>query len=99
MPFAFNIIGFIFFVLSTLLQVLMFAIIANAILSWLLAFDVLNYRNRIVYQIAMGLDRITSPVLAPLRRFIPPLGGIDLTPIIALIIIQGVQIYLLNPFM
>lgn len=94
-----NPIGFIFFVIYALLQLLLVSIIANAILSWLLAFDVLNYRNRIVYQFAMALDRVTSPVLAPLRRFIPPLGGIDLTPIIALIVIQGIQIYLIRPFM
>ena len=92
-----GVIGFIFFVLGALLQLLLFAIIANAILSWLFAFDVINYRNRFVAQVAEFLDRFTSPILAPLRRIIPPLGGIDLTPIVALLIIQGVQGYLLPP--
>ena len=92
-----GVIGFLFFVLGALLQLLLFAIIANAILSWLFAFDVINYRNRFVAQVAEFLDRFTSPILAPLRRVIPPLGGIDLTPIVALLITQGVQGYLLPP--
>ena len=89
------IIGFIFFVIDALLGLLVLAIIVSAILSWLFAFDVINHRNRFVSQLAYALDRITGPVLAPLRRFIPPLGGIDVTPIVALIVIQGVQNYLL----
>lgn len=89
------IIGFLFFVLNALLGLLRLAIIINAILSWLVAFDVINYRNRIVAGLAEALDRIVSPVLAPLRSFIPPLGGMDITPIIALIIITGIMSYLL----
>ena len=92
-----GVIGFIFFLIGALLQLLLFAIIANAILSWLFAFDVINYRNRFVAQVAEFLDRFTSPILAPLRRVIPPLGGMDLTPIVALLLIQGVQGYLLPP--
>lgn len=92
-----GLVGFVFFLIGAALQLLVFAIIANAILSWLFAFDVINYRNRFVYQVATVLDRITSPILAPLRRVIPPLGGIDLTPIIALLVIQGVRAYLLPP--
>jgi YggT family protein len=90
-----GLIGFLFFVLNSALNLLLLAIIANAILSWLLAFDVINYRNRFVYQLATGLDRLTSPMMAPFRRFIPPLGGIDITPIIVIIIIRGIQGYIL----
>lgn len=89
------IIGFVFFILGALLNLLRLAIIVGAILSWLFAFDVINYRNRFVASLAEALDRITAPVLAPLRAFIPPLGGIDITPIIALIIITGIMNYLL----
>lgn len=95
MTIAASLVGFLFFLIGAALQLLLIAIIANAILSWLFAFDVVNYRNRFVYQLATVLDRVTSPILAPLRRFIPPLGGIDLTPIVALIVIQGLQIYLI----
>ena len=69
------IIGFVFFILGALLQLLLLAIIVQAILSWLFAFDVINHRNRFVAQIADFLDRIVGPVLAPFRRIIPPLGG------------------------
>ena len=89
------IIGFVFFVLGALLQLLWLAIIISAILSWLFAFDVINYRNRFVASLAEALDRITGPVLAPFRRIIPPLGGIDITPIIVLILISGIQRILL----
>ena len=86
-------INFLFFVAGAILQLLVFAIIISAILSWLIAFDVINDRNRFVYNLAMTLDRITGPIMAPFRRFIPPLGGIDVTPIIVLILISGIQSY------
>ena len=95
MEFAAAVIGFIFFVANAILTLLVWAVIISAVLSWLFAFDVINHRNRFVSQLAYALDRITGPVLAPLRRFIPPLGGIDVTPIVALILIQGIQNYLL----
>ena len=89
------VLGFVFFVANALLLLLVIAIIASAVLSWLFAFDVVNPRNRFVGQLSYALDRFTDPILAPLRRFIPGLGGIDITPIIALIVIQGVRAYLL----
>ena len=88
-------INFIFFVIDALLNLFVLALIVNAVLSWLLAFDVVNSRNRFVYGLMTALDRIVSPVLAPLRSIIPSLGGIDITPIIAWIIISGIRIYLL----
>jgi YggT family protein len=87
--------SFIEFILGALLQLLTWAIIGNAILSWLIAFDVINLRHPFARQVARFLDAVTAPVLAPFRRFIPPIGGIDITPIIALLVIQGVQFYLL----
>ncbi len=89
------IIGFVFFILGSLFGLLRLAIIVSAILSWLFAFDVINHRNRFVNQLADVLDRIVGPILAPLRRVIPPLGGVDITPIIALLLITGVMNYLL----
>jgi YggT family protein len=90
--------GFICFLIGSLFQLLWLAIIINAILSWLFAFEVINYRNRFVAQVAQTLDAVVTPVLAPLRRFIPSLGGLDITPIIALLLISGIQGYLLPPF-
>jgi len=89
------IIEFLFFIIESLLNLFVIALIINAILSWLFAFDVINYRNRFVASLAETLDRIVGPVLAPLRQFIPNLGGIDITPIIAWILIRGIQIFLL----
>ncbi|MDP2764574.1 MAG: YggT family protein [Brevundimonas sp.] len=89
------IIGFIFFVIDALLGLLVLAIIVSAVLSWLFAFDVINHRNRFVNRLASALDSLVAPVLAPIRSIIPPLGGIDITPIVVLIIIHGVRVYLL----
>ena len=87
--------SFIYFILDAILGLIIWAIIINAIISWLVAFDVINLRNRIVYSIAHFLDAVTRPILRPFQRLIPPLGGVDVTPILALLVIQGVRIYLL----
>ena len=91
-----GIAGFICFIIGSLLGLLLLAIIINAILSWLFAFDIINHRNRFVSQLAQTLDMIVQPILAPLS-FIPSLGGLDIRPIIAWLIITGMQRYLLPP--
>jgi len=91
------IIGFAFFLFDAVLGLLALAIIISAILSWLIAFDVVNLRNRFVYSVASFLEAVVRPVLYPLQRMIPPFGGIDITPIIALLLIQGMRGYLLRP--
>ena len=95
MELAIGIVNFVFFITNALLQLLLLAIIISAVLSWLFAFDVINHRNRFVNQIAMTLDSVVSPVLAPFRRFIPPLGGLDISPIVAILVIRGLQLFLL----
>ncbi|NBB53470.1 YggT family protein [Rhizobium sp. CRIBSB] len=92
-----GIAGFICFLINSLLGLLVLALLVNAILSWLLAFDIINYRNRFVAQIAQTLEMIVAPVLAPFRAFIPSLGGLDITPVLAWIVISGMQRYLLPP--
>ncbi|MFM8940257.1 MAG: YggT family protein [Phenylobacterium sp.] len=87
--------GFIHFILHNLIQIMIWAIIIGAIMSWLTAFNVINLRNPVVDRIQQVLETVTAPVLAPLQRFIPPIGGLDITPIFALLILQGVQRYLL----
>ena len=89
------IITFVFFIASALLSLLWWAIIISAVMSWLVAFDVINLRNRAVYQISNFLDRVTGPVLRPFQRLIPPLGGIDVSAIIVLLLITGVKDILL----
>jgi YggT family protein len=71
--------------------------VAAAVLSWLIAFNVLNPRSPTVYQIWRFLDAITAPILAPFRRFIPPLGNVDISFLVAFLVIQGIRNYILPP--
>jgi len=86
---------FLYFIVSSLLELLIWAIIISAIISWLVAFDVINLRNRYVYSAARFLDAVTRPVLRPVQRIIPPLGGVDISPIIVILVLQGAARYLL----
>ena len=85
-------INFVFFILGARLSLLWGAIVISAILSWLVAFDVVNYRNRFVYSVGSFLDQITRPLLEPFRRIIPSLGGIDVSPIVVILLLQFVNI-------
>jgi YggT family protein len=58
------------------------------VLSWLVVFNVVNVRNRFVYQLGRFLDAITEPVLRPIRRIVPLIGGIDLSPIVLIFALQ-----------
>jgi YggT family protein len=88
-------IAFVFLVLQLLIQAVIWIVIANAIVSWLIAFDVINMRNATARQVVRFLDQVTRPLLAPLRRVIPPLGGIDVTPVILIILLQAAAVTLL----
>ncbi|HEX5262680.1 MAG TPA: YggT family protein [Phenylobacterium sp.] len=90
-------IHFVIFIVRALLQALIFAIIVSAVLSWLVAFDVINLRNRFVYSVAHFLDAVTRPVLRPVQKIIPPLGGVDISPVIVIIVLQGALSYLIPP--
>lgn len=69
-------------------------IIASAIFSWLYAFNVVNPRNQVVGSIGNMLYRLTEPVLRPIRRYMPDLGGVDISPIIVLLVIFFLQQFL-----
>lgn len=71
-----------------LVQLVIFVIIASVILSWLFAFGVVNPYNPTVRQIQMVISGITDPVLRPARRFIPTLGGLDLSALVTLLVLQ-----------
>lgn len=87
--------NFLYFIVRALIELLIWAIIVNAVISWLVAFDVVNMRNRFVYNVSRFLDAVTAPVLRPLQRIIPPLGGVDISPIIVILVLQGAVRYLL----
>ena len=77
----------ILILIDTILNLYVWCIIISAILSWLVAFNVVNTSNRIVHMVGDFLYRITEPVLRPFRKFIPNLGGIDVSPIIVILLI------------
>ena len=73
------------------LQLYMWLVIAAAILSWLVAFNVVNTRNQVVAMVSEFLYRITEPALRPIRQFLPNLGGIDISPVILFLIIIFIE--------
>ena len=88
-------------ILGPLIRILIFAlnlyvwvVIASAIISWLIAFNVINTYNRGVHVVRDFLYRITEPALRPLRRFIPYLGGVDIAPIVLILIIYFLEMVL-----
>lgn len=78
------------------LDIYWWLLIASAIFSWLYAFNVINPRNQAVATIGNALFRITEPALRPIRRLLPDLGGIDISPIILLLIIFFVRQFILT---
>ena len=86
--------GFLELIVHWVLQALIWVIIASAVMSWLIAFNVINDRNRLVRDVERFFWAVTRPVLWPLRRVIPPLGAVDITPIIAILILSAAQTYL-----
>jgi YggT family protein len=82
------------------LQLYIYLLIAAVIVSWLIAFNVVNTRNQFVAMVADFLFKITEPALRPIRRFMPNLGGIDISPVILILIIiliENVIIYYIRP--
>jgi YggT family protein len=81
-------------IVSSVIGLLVMVLVINAVMSWLIAFDVINLRNRLVYSISRTLDGISNPVLAPVRRIMPNMGGLDISPVITIIILQAARLYL-----
>ncbi len=89
------IIDFTQIIVTFLLEAIIWVVIINAVLSWLIAFQVINVRNRAVYSIVSFLDAVTRPILAPVRRIIPTLGGVDISPVILIVVIQAASVTLI----
>jgi len=88
------ILNFAEYIIQTLLTLVVWVIIAYAIMSWLVSFNVINLRNRAVWQISRFLEGVARPILRPIQRLLPSFGGIDFSPIILFILIGGIQRYL-----
>ncbi|MCV6585837.1 MAG: YggT family protein [Marinibacterium sp.] len=86
----------LFQILMLILNIVWFFIIAQVIMSWLINFQILNTRQPLVAQIWFGLNRLLEPLYAPVRRILPPMGGIDLAPLVVLIGVYALQIILQN---
>ncbi len=86
----------LFQILLMLLGVVQFVIFAHIIMSWLINFQVLNIRQPLVAQIWYGLNRLLDPIYSRIRSFLPSMGGLDLAPLIALLVIYGLKIILIN---
>ena len=77
----------IFYLVLQILKLYSYVVIANVIISWLIAFNILNTQNRFVYSILEFSYRLTDPILNKIRRFLPNLGSLDISPIILLLLI------------
>lgn len=82
----------ILFLFDAVISLIVFVVIVNAIISWLIAFDVINLRNANVGRIVRALDGLTEPLLRPIRRFIPSFGGLDISPIVLILLLQALKI-------
>lgn len=92
------ILNFTYAIIDGLLSLVLFAVIAYAILSWLIAFNVVNVRNRAVWQISRFLEAVVRPLLRPFQRLLPNLGGMDFSPILLFLVIGAARTYLIPPF-
>ena len=81
----------IYIVTWTLLKYYSYVVVANVVISWLVAFNVLNTGNRFVYSILELTYRLTDPILYRIRRFLPNLGSLDISPIILLLLIWFIE--------
>ena len=81
----------IFYLVSQILKLYSYVVIANVVISWLIAFNVLNTQNRFVYSILELTYKLTEPILNKIRRFLPNLGSLDISPIILLLLIWFIE--------
>ena len=77
----------LFYLVLQILKLYSYVVIANVLVSWLIAFNILNTQNRFVYSILEFSYRLTDPILNKIRRFLPNLGSLDISPIILLLLI------------
>lgn len=84
---------------DVVLNLIFFIIIAQVIVSWLLAFNILNMSNQFVAMVANALYQLTDPLLRPIRRLLPNFGGLDISPIILFLAIYFIRLVVLYPLM
>ena len=82
----------IFYLVLQILKLYSYVVLANVVISWLVAFNILNTQNRFVYSILEMTYRLTNPILIKIRRFLPNLGSLDISPIILLLLIWFIEV-------
>jgi YggT family protein len=83
-------------ILLFVLEIVWWLLIVHIIMSWLINFQVLNMRQPLVAQIWYGINKLLEPIYRPLRRIIPPMGGLDITPIVVFIGIYALRVLIIN---
>ena len=89
----------LFWLIDTVIGFYVTLVIVQVVLSWLVAFNVVNTRNRFVYLVGDFLYRITEPALKPIRRVLPNMGGIDLSPVVLILGLYFIRVLLLRDIM
>lgn len=82
----------ILWLVTTILSLLIWAVIIRAVVSWLTSSGMLNGRNQTVYALNVFLHRLTEPMVAPIRRVVPDFGAIDISPVIAILILEALKL-------
>lgn len=85
------VLGPLFWLISTLIELYIWVIIIGAVLSWLVAFNVVNRHNRFVYMVGDFTYRLTEPALRPIRNVLPSFGGIDISPLLLILLLIVAQ--------
>jgi YggT family protein len=88
----------ILWLISTVIDIYIWILIASAILSWLVAFNVVNTRNPLVSTVGDVLYRLTEPVLTPIRRILPNFGGLDISPVVLILLLIFIRRLLVEIF-
>lgn len=89
----------LFWLIDQVIGLYITLVIVQVVLSWLVAFNVINTRNRFVYMVGDFLYRITEPALKPIRRLLPNMGGIDLSPVVLILGLYFLRVLLLRDIM
>ena len=86
--------GSLVIILLYIINIVWFIVIAHVVMSWLIGFNVLNRHQPLVRSVWDGLNRLLEPIYGPIRRVLPDMGGLDLSPLVLLVILYGLQVVL-----
>lgn len=89
---------FLFYLISLAIQLYTFVIILQVALSWLIAFDIINESNEAAQNLTAALKKLTDPVYKPLEKFVPPIGGIDIKPLVVIVGMNLLSSFIISSF-